>query len=626
MHAVSTPRSKIPPDACVSPLRCPSPPCGAPRGREDSVKRRALIMHSRLGCASCREKLKNMRMTLAAKSPGRVDRSPSPCDHEPPPTWPSRCFEAESIPDAIADRPRGRRANKDALLPTPRGMEYQKLRPFSAQAPVSPRPVSRERRRSHQIPSHCLERAELRNSAARALTPNSNRFPSKSDLNSCGDRSTQASQEEPHPELSPDMVSRQPFLFDGKDWSHGVCESFIKTINNARSAQNWQSLPSWAEVFAKYGSKWEPEAQPDASTPRKPSRKLAQGFNVPEHTGKRFTNAEECLRFLHAPTPFQQRQGAQPRKFTTVEECLEFLKTPPEFPSIARPAAREDAGAADARVETSSVQEADLRADEATKERAEEAAKEADRINALRRENFTDQVAWAHAVLDCESTDAAEPSSVQRCFRGLMRKLHPDRVGHSVELAQVVEVLRKAKDIAQKHISEVEPPGPPRNFQAATLCTTRGQRRIRLQWSAPEDLGRCPLRRYIVRVVDPVAGRAITVANLEPDYIEELKRFVSVEELGCYVLDEQELRMPGLWKESMVTLQIATANEAGTSQWSVVKIPLTAPATPLAVPTIGFRQQSPPPQPRTECQPTFSPTGHLRPMHAAAAVRIGAVG
>merc|ERR1712012_1531818 len=99
--------------------------------------------------------------------------------------------------------------------------------------------------------------------------------------------------------------------------------------------------------------------------------------------------------------------------------------------------------------------------------RAEEAAREAARIVGLQREKFNSQVTWALAVLECTHDAAANDATVvQRCFRGLMRKLHPDRVGHASEVARAAELVRNAKDIAQRHMSEVERPGLPRNFQA----------------------------------------------------------------------------------------------------------------------------------------------------------------
>ena len=52
--------------------------------------------------------------------------------------------------------------------------------------------------------------------------------------------------------------------------------------------------------------------------------------------------------------------------------------------------------------------------------------------------------------------------------------------------------------------------------------------------------GAAPVQKYIVAVFDPAYGKALTVAVLEPDYCEELKRFVPVEEICSYVLVEKD--------------------------------------------------------------------------------------
>lgn len=308
---------------------------------------------------------------------------------------------------------------------------------------------------------------------------------------------------------------------------------------------------------------------------------------------------------------------------------MEFLKKPPDFSSTgmssARGVKRDDAAhsvAKDADAEPAEGGEETRRVVEAAL-RGQEAAREANRILSLQCDSFDSKVDWAFALLDTggAASSSRDPASVQRSFRGLMKKLHPDRVGYSSDLARAVEMVREAKDVALKHVSEVERPGPPRAFQAATLCAVPGQRRIRLQWLPPEDQKSAPIRRYIVRVIDPVCGRALTVAVLEPDFIEDLHRFVSVEELGSYVLAEQELhKMPGLWKQSTATVQVAAANEAGESPWTVLKLPLTtAPALPLAVPTMGLRQTSPSPSesPQFETSPRCQtrPFSHGQPVN-----------
>jgi len=83
------------------------------------------------------------------------------------------------------------------------------------------------------------------------------------------------------------------------------------------------------------------------------------------------------------------------------------------------------------------------------------------------------------------------------------------------------------------------------------------------------------VRRYVVAAFDPAYGRALTITVLEPDYSEELRRFVSMEELTSYVLAEEDLqKMPKLWTQSAISVQVAAANEAGQSQWATLQVPL----------------------------------------------------
>jgi len=87
-----------------------------------------------------------------------------------------------------------------------------------------------------------------------------------------------------------------------------------------------------------------------------------------------------------------------------------------------------------------------------------------------------------------------------------------------------------------------------------------------------------PVRRYVVAAFDPAYGKALTVTVLEPDYSQELRSFVAIENLTSYVMAEEDLqKMPKLWTQSVLTVQVAAANEAGQSQWTTHKISLNAP-------------------------------------------------
>eukprot|EP00931_Biecheleriopsis_adriatica_P021634 TRINITY_DN14096_c0_g2_i1.p1 TRINITY_DN14096_c0_g2~~TRINITY_DN14096_c0_g2_i1.p1 ORF type:complete len:793 (-),score=182.60 TRINITY_DN14096_c0_g2_i1:11-2365(-) len=206
--------------------------------------------------------------------------------------------------------------------------------------------------------------------------------------------------------------------------------------------------------------------------------------------------------------------------------------------------------------------------------RKQEAVKEVARILPLRPEAFRSQTAWAQAVLGL-SSPVTDLGSVQQAFRTLMRKLHPDRIGESIGASQAMELLREAKQYCERALSQLQPPGTPRHVTSATLCGVPGRRRIRLQWQPPECCEGAPVRRFLVAALDPSYGRALTITILEPEYSEELKRFVSIDELCSFILAEEELqKMQGLFRQAAAVIQVAAANEAGQSAWATLRVPL----------------------------------------------------
>merc|ERR1712028_160045 len=145
-----------------------------------------------------------------------------------------------------------------------------------------------------------------------------------------------------------------------------------------------------------------------------------------------------------------------------------------------------------------------------------------------------------------------------------MKKLHPDKVHHSALVSSAMEALKEAKEVCERCLSRQFPPGAPQRLSFTPLCTAPGRRRYRLHWAAPLDQDGAPVRRYMVAALDPAYGKALNIAVLEPDYSEELQRFVDVGELGVYELAEEELqKMPSLWNQATATLQVAAANESG---------------------------------------------------------------
>jgi len=263
-------------------------------------------------------------------------------------------------------------------------------------------------------------------------------------------------------------------------------------------------------------------------------------------------------------------------RFASVDECARYLVAPKTSSSSSnRPPA---AGAGGSTAATSAVHpespprraksaQSDLEAPRDSKEPGG-AKVEVERILSIRKEAFPLTSDWGFAVFGDNVSDTA---TLQRAYRTLMKKVHPDKVGQSPRVVRAGEMLREAKELLEKALSQKQPPGQPRDLRSTLTCSQPGHRKIKLNWAAPqegvEELR--PVRRYIVAVVDPAYGRALNVAVLEPDYNEELRRFVSVEELSSYVLAEEELqKMPSLFQQTMLQAQVAAANEAGQSDWT----------------------------------------------------------
>lgn len=205
--------------------------------------------------------------------------------------------------------------------------------------------------------------------------------------------------------------------------------------------------------------------------------------------------------------------------------------------------------------------------------RDREAQEEVLRILPLRREAFRTTTEWAFTVLGA----SREPGSVQRSYRNLMRKLHPDKVTITDGVEKTTALIREAKDLCEKSFSKIVCPGAPRGLRYEVLDREMGHRRYRLRWLAPEGCAVAPVSRYLVAALDPAYGKPLTITVLEPDYNEELKRFVSVDELTSFVLAEEDLqKMPSLWKQPTATVQVCAANEAGQSPWSKLEIHIAA--------------------------------------------------
>lgn len=279
--------------------------------------------------------------------------------------------------------------------------------------------------------------------------------------------------------------------------------------------------------------------------------------------GLRFDSVLECAKYLTSGEQ-QHPVGNRFGRFWTATASSPTAAKEPAAPTAPVPPLPQGAPAAAAPA--------------APVDREQDAQREAKRILPLRRESYLSPTSWGFAVLGVPK-GTTEVSAVQRAYRALMRKLHPDRAGQSEDVVKAVEKVREAKEACERGLSRQEPPEQPRELRSEALCSAAGRRKIQLSWTAPTIRDAAPVRRYVVAAHDPAYGRALTITVLEPDYSQELRSFVSIEHLTSYVMAEQDLqKMPKLWTQTSLQVQVAAANEAGQSAWSTLKIPLTGPS------------------------------------------------
>jgi len=305
--------------------------------------------------------------------------------------------------------------------------------------------------------------------------------------------------------------------------------------------------------------------------------------------GGRPVTASQCARFLLRPRNQAPKQNSPPHGAAPAGSANEGSGAAAGFPTTAPGGG----GSSSSTSTTTGVTIPDSI--------AREAAREADRILQLRPENFQKQSAWAFAVLDLNA-GRADTAAVQRSFRQLMRTLHPDKAGHSAMICDAVDCARRARGLCERALSTEQVPSPPRALKASPISFVPGARRFELTWKPPTECERAPVRRYVVAVYDPGFGQPLTVASLEPDYNEEVQRFVGLEDLTRYVLSEQDLqKMPKVWTQASATVHVAAANETGQSSWAVVQVPLLAdahsgrPAGVAPYPVAAVRRRQAPP-------------------------------
>lgn len=215
-------------------------------------------------------------------------------------------------------------------------------------------------------------------------------------------------------------------------------------------------------------------------------------------------------------------------------------------------------------------------------QRHEEVNQEVQRILSFDPRSFPSLVDWGFAVLGVNQHDII---SVQRAYRAVMKKLHPDKAEQSPVVTHALERFHEAKRLCERSLLQQEPPAMPRLLRLQALCTAVGRRRFLLEWAAPEQRQAAPVLKYVVALHDAATGRVTRITEMEPDYSAELGRFVTIEELRNYELVEEELKIPGLFQEPSITILLAAANKAGQSDWMAARIHLSAaPTVPAQVP------------------------------------------
>jgi len=271
----------------------------------------------------------------------------------------------------------------------------------------------------------------------------------------------------------------------------------------------------------------------------------------------------------------QQNPAAGPTAFSTLDKCAAFLVND-------KPAATRVSVGSEFASSPAPVQQAD---------RVGDAMMGAGRILSVRPARYANKVEWGFAVLDKPCRDLV---SVQKAYRALMRPLHPDRVGSQADVVRAVELLREAKDLCERALRQQNPPDRPTRLTSTHICTEPGRRRFKVQWKAPESRENAPVDRYIVAVFDPSYGRALAVGTLEPDYHQELQRYLAHDdpELCSYVVSEEDLRkMPNLFKSDSITVQVSAGNNEGQSDWSVIKVRLQERRGGTAAPPVARPQR-----------------------------------
>eukprot|EP00397_Hematodinium_sp_SG-2012_P005646 GEMP01005668.1.p1 GENE.GEMP01005668.1~~GEMP01005668.1.p1 ORF type:complete len:570 (+),score=110.97 GEMP01005668.1:81-1790(+) len=199
---------------------------------------------------------------------------------------------------------------------------------------------------------------------------------------------------------------------------------------------------------------------------------------------------------------------------------------------------------------------------------------------------------WCYTVLNLKYNATQE--EVQRQFRYYMKLLHPDKFLNSMPtlVSQALEKVKRAKKDIETELNRrnVKLPGPVRSLAWQLVNGMRGYRTILLKWDHPGG----HVDKYTIQVLDPSYGRFLNICVLEPDYYEDRQKFVSIEELNEYTIDEKKLeKMAHLFEcTECVEFQVAAHNSGGIGPYISLKVDMSGK-------TYASRPTPPPPGPHT---------------------------
>lgn len=175
----------------------------------------------------------------------------------------------------------------------------------------------------------------------------------------------------------------------------------------------------------------------------------------------------------------------------------------------------------------------------------------------------------------------ATSDDIQRQFRNLIKIFHPDKVKdiqagpHQAAVTEALDKIKRAKKEAEQELNKksMSTPSAPTGLYWKLVNGMKGFRVIKLLWQHPPG----PVDKYTIQVLDPQYGRFLSICVLEPDYMQDKQRFVSIEELNEYDIEERKMeKMAHLFEiTGLVEFQVAAHNTAGQGFYSKIKVDLS---------------------------------------------------